>query len=46
MGRCTDAPAHGAHLAALMIENGVHTIWTHDRDFRMFANIEIRDPFE
>jgi len=28
-----------------MIENGVHTIWTHDRDFRMFPNIEVIDPF-
>jgi toxin-antitoxin system PIN domain toxin len=35
-----------AHLAALMLENGVRTIWTHDRDFRMFPNIEVIDPFE
>ena len=46
-----DTPPKGnfvadAHIAALMQENGVRTIWTHDRDFRMFANIEIRDPFE
>lgn len=35
-----------AHLAALMIENGVRTIWTHDRDFRRFPAVEVRDPFE
>ena len=35
-----------AHLVALMLENGVHTIWTHDRDYRRFRGIEVRDPFE
>lgn len=34
-----------AHLVALMLENGVRTIWTHDRDFRRFTGIEVRDPF-
>jgi predicted nucleic acid-binding protein len=28
-----------------MTENGVRTIWTHDRDYRRFPGIEIRDPF-
>ena len=46
-----DADARGnlvsdAHLVALMHENGVRTIWTHDRDYRRFARIEVRDPFE
>jgi uncharacterized protein len=35
-----------AHMVALMIENGVRTIWTHDRDYRRFSEIESRDPFE
>ena len=35
-----------AHLVALMLESGVRTIWTHDRDYRRFSGIEIRDPFE
>jgi len=35
-----------AHLVALMLENDVRTIWTHDRDFRRFSTIEVRDPFE
>ncbi len=34
------------HLVALMRENEVGTIWTHDRDFRKFKGIEVRDPFE
>lgn len=34
-----------AHLVALMVENGVRTIWTHDRDFRRFPGIDVRDPF-
>ena len=35
-----------AHLVALMLESEVRTIWTHDRDFRRFSGIEVRDPFE
>jgi hypothetical protein len=35
-----------AHLVALMVENEVRTIWTHDRDFRRFKDIEVRDPFD
>lgn len=34
-----------AHLVALMLENGVRTIWTHDRDYRRFRGIEPLDPF-
>jgi toxin-antitoxin system PIN domain toxin len=34
-----------AHLVALMLENGVRTIWTHDRDYRKFRGITVRDPF-
>lgn len=34
-----------AHLVSLMLENGVGTIWTHDRDYRKFTGIEVRDPF-
>jgi hypothetical protein len=29
-----------------MIENGVRTIWTRDRDYRRFPAIEARDPWE
>lgn len=35
-----------AHLVALMVENGVRTIWTHDRDYRRFPGIETRDPLD
>jgi toxin-antitoxin system PIN domain toxin len=50
-GVATDADARGnlvpdAHVVALMVENGVRTIWTHDRDYRRFSAIEVRDPFE
>jgi toxin-antitoxin system PIN domain toxin len=34
-----------AHLASLVREYGVDTLWTHDRDFRKFDGIRIRDPF-
>ena len=34
-----------AHLVALMRENGVGTLWSHDRDFRKFEGVRVRDPF-
>lgn len=34
-----------AHLAALMRQHGVATIWSADRDFRRFDGITARDPF-
>lgn len=34
-----------AHLVALMLENGVRTIWTRDRDYRKFTGIRVHDPF-
>ena len=34
-----------AHVVALMLENGVRTIWTADRDYRKFTGIRVRDPF-
>ena len=45
-----DADARGnlvpdAQLVALMRQHGVRTIWTHDRDFRRFLGIDVRDPF-
>lgn len=35
-----------AHVVALMRENGVRSIWTHDRDYRRFPGIGVLDPFE
>jgi len=34
-----------AHLVTLMRQHGVRTIYTRDRDFRRFPDIEVRDPF-
>jgi len=34
-----------AHLAALMRQYGVTTIYTRDRDFRRFDGIQAQDPF-
>jgi toxin-antitoxin system PIN domain toxin len=34
-----------AHLVALMGQHGISTIWSHDRDFRKFDGITVRDPF-
>ncbi len=35
-----------AHLAALLRHHGVKTLYTHDRDFRKFPFLDVRDPFE
>lgn len=34
-----------AHLAALLRQHGVHTLYTTDTDFRKFGFLDIRDPF-
>lgn len=44
-----DVPTRGnlvpdAHLAAVLKQNGVATLYTHDRDFRKFAFLDVRDP--
>lgn len=44
-----EVPARGnlvpdAHLAAILRRNGVATLYTHDRDFRKFSFLDVRDP--
>ena len=34
-----------AHLAALLRDHGVKTLYTHDRDFLKFPFLDVRDPF-
>ena len=34
-----------AHLVGLMLEHGIGTLWTRDRDFRRYEGLTIRDPF-
>jgi uncharacterized protein len=34
-----------AHIATLMRQHGVNTIYTRDRDFRRFDGIRVEDPF-
>jgi toxin-antitoxin system PIN domain toxin len=33
-----------AHLAALLSQHGVVKLYTHDRDFRKFSFLDVRDP--
>jgi predicted nucleic acid-binding protein len=33
-----------AHLAAVLSQHGVITLYTHDRDFRKFSFLDVRDP--
>jgi toxin-antitoxin system PIN domain toxin len=33
-----------AHLAALLDQHGIVTLYTHDRDFRRFDFLDVRDP--
>ena len=34
-----------AHVAAILFQHGVGTIYTNDRDFRKFRSLNVRDPF-
>ena len=43
-------PARGnlipdAHVATILFQHGVRTLYSNDRDFRKFPTIELRDPF-
>ena len=45
-----DMPVRGnlvpdAHVAAILFQHGVRTLYTHERDFRRFDSLEVRDPF-
>jgi hypothetical protein len=35
-----------AHLVALMVQHGVTTLWSNDRDYRRFPQIDVVDPLE
>lgn len=35
-----------AHLAALLKQHGVRRLYTRDADFRKFAFLDVRDPFQ
>lgn len=34
-----------AHLAAILFQHGIRTLYSRDRDFRKFASLDVRDPF-
>ena len=34
-----------AHIAAILLQNGVRTLYSTDRDFRKFPSLDVRDPF-
>ena len=36
---------HDARIAALCIAHGIDELWTRDRDFQLFRELKIRDPF-
>lgn len=45
-----DMPVRGnlvpdAHIAAILLQHGVRTLYTNDRDFRKFESLDVRDPF-
>ncbi len=45
-----DIPVRGnlvpdAHVAAILFQHGVRTLYSNDRDFRKFQSLDVRDPF-
>ena len=34
-----------AHIAAILLQHGVRTLYSNDRDFRKFQSLDLRDPF-
>jgi len=46
-----DVPTKGnlvpdAHLATILSQHGVVTLFTHDRDFRKFTFLDVKDPLD
>jgi toxin-antitoxin system PIN domain toxin len=37
---------HDARIAALCVDHGVRVIWSADRDFGRFRNLEVRNPLK
>jgi toxin-antitoxin system PIN domain toxin len=35
-----------AHLATILFQHGVRTLYSHDRDFLKFPSLDVRDPFD
>jgi toxin-antitoxin system PIN domain toxin len=33
------------HVAAILFQHGVRTLYSNDRDFRKFQSLDLRDPF-
>ena len=33
-----------AHLATILFQHGIRTLYSNDRDFRKFSTLEVRDP--
>lgn len=45
-----DTPVRGnlvpdAHVAAILLQHGVRTLYSNDRDFLKFQTLDVRDPF-
>ena len=34
-----------AHIAAILFQHGVRTLYSHDRDFKKFPSLDLKDPF-
>jgi predicted nucleic acid-binding protein len=34
-----------AHVATILFQHGVRTLYSNDRDFRKFQSVDLRDPF-
>lgn len=34
-----------AHVAAILFQHGVRTLYSNDRDFLKFTSLDVRDPF-
>jgi len=34
-----------AHLATILLQHGIRTLYSNDRDFRKFTSLDVRDPF-
>lgn len=44
VGRISGPRVHDARVAALCVQNGVRELWTADRDFNRFPQLQVKNP--
>jgi predicted nucleic acid-binding protein len=42
---CVENSCPDGHVAAILFQHGVRTLYTNDRNFRKFESLDVKNPF-